>query len=237
MTKSSLSKSELRLKAEARLSKKKDKTQPLTKVDTGRVVHELQVHQIELEMQNEELIQTRAESEAAHRQYANLYDFAPVGYFTLARDGAINRVNVAGANLLGVERGELIKRRLGLFVSAEFRLPFSAFLDQVFTSGKNESCEIELLKDGSAPLWARLEATTDNAERETCRLVMADISERKQAEEKIRTLNAEVERTRELREAHTQLVLKEKLAVLGQVADGMGHELRNPLTVLNNAIY
>ena len=120
MTKSSLSKSELRLKAEARLSKKKDKTRPPTKADTWRVVHELQVHQVKLEMQNEELIQARAESEAAHLQYANLYDFAPVDYFAHARDGTINRVNVAGANLRGMERGELVKRRLGLFVSAEF---------------------------------------------------------------------------------------------------------------------
>ena len=240
MTKANLTKTSLRQRAEAKLSKHKKSL--ATETDSKRLVHELQVHQIELEMQNEELVQARAESEAAHRQYVNLYDFAPVGYFTLARDGAINRVNVAGATLLGVERGELVKRRMGLYVSYEFRLPFNAFIDKVFTSGKNEAYEIELLKGGTAPFWAHLEATTDNAERETCRLVMADISERKRAEEKICTLNAELEqrvqeRTRELRDAQAQLVIKEKLAVLGQLADGVGHELSKPLTVINNAVY
>src|SRR5512145_1072488 len=111
MTKSNLSKAELRRKAEARLSKKKDKTQPLTRADTWRVVHELQVHQIELEMQNEELMRARAEVEEAYRQYTDLYDFAPVGYFTLGQDGTIRQVNLAGANLLGVERDKLINRR------------------------------------------------------------------------------------------------------------------------------
>ena len=89
--------------------------------DTRRLVHELQVHQIELEMQNEELMQTRAELEAALRQYTDLYDFAPVGYFTLARDGTILQVNLAGANLLGVERGTLIKQRFGVFVADQSR--------------------------------------------------------------------------------------------------------------------
>ena len=111
---------ELRRQAEAKLSERKKKAAPppATEADTRRLVHELEVHQIELEMQNEELVQSRAEVEALLRQYTDLYDFAPVGYFTLARDGAIHQVNLAGANLLGVERGALIKRRFGVFVSA-----------------------------------------------------------------------------------------------------------------------
>jgi len=175
----------LRQQAEEKLGKQKAAAIPETGADTLRLLHELQVHQIELEMQNEELVQARAEAEAVHRQYTDLYDFAPVGYFTLARDGAIQQVNLAGANLLGAgaERGKLIKRRLGLFVSAQSRTTLSAFLDKVFTSGKNEVCEIELLKDGSTPLWAHLEAITDSDEREVCRLVAVDISERKIAEE------------------------------------------------------
>ena len=239
-----MKKSTLRQQAEEKLSKQKSAATPETEADTLRLLHELQVHQIELEMQNEELVQARAETEAALRQYTDLYDFAPVGYFTLARDGAISKVNLAGANLLGAgaERGKLIKRRLGVFIPAQSRTTFNAFLDKVFTSGENETCEIELLKDGSTPLWTHIEAITDSDEREACRLVVVDITERKQAEEKIRTMNAELEqrveeRTRELREAQKQLILKEKLSVLGQLAGGMGHELRNPLAVINNAIY
>src|SRR5712692_4127733 len=99
---------ELRRQAEVKLSKQNEAAQAVTETDTKRLVHELQAHQIEPEMQNEELVQARAESEAALRQYADLYDFAPVGYFTLARDGTIHKTNFAGTNLLGVERGGLI---------------------------------------------------------------------------------------------------------------------------------
>jgi PAS domain-containing protein len=104
---------ELRRQAEAKLSERKKKAAalPATQTDPQRLVHELEVHQIELEMQNEELVQSRAQVEAGLRRYTDLYDFAPAGYFTLERDGAIHQVNLAGANLLGVERGALIKRR------------------------------------------------------------------------------------------------------------------------------
>ena len=81
---------ELRRWAEARLKALETKSAPTrTEADTQRLVHELQVHQIELEMQNEELRQLRAEAEAGLERYTELYDFAPVGYLTLGRDGAI----------------------------------------------------------------------------------------------------------------------------------------------------
>jgi len=99
-----------------------------------KILHELRVHQIELEMQNEELVQSREALEALLRQYTDLYDFAPVGYFTLASDGAIHQVNLAGAKLLGVDRSELIMRRFGLFVSQKFRLAFSSFLENIYDS-------------------------------------------------------------------------------------------------------
>src|ERR1035437_7058343 len=153
----------LRRQAEAKWSERKKKTGPLpaAEADTRRLVHELEVHQIELEMQNEELAQSRADVEALLHQYTDLYDFAPVGYFTLARDGAIRQANLAGANLLGVERGKLIKRRFGVFVSVESRPAFSAFLEKVFTSGSKEACEIVLLKDASDPFSAQIESICD----------------------------------------------------------------------------
>ena len=104
---------ELRHQAEAILSERTKKVEPLPAAvaDLHRLVHELEVHQIELEMQNKELVQTRAELEATLQRYTDLYDLAPVGYFTLSRDSTIRQVNLAGADLLGVERGNLIKRR------------------------------------------------------------------------------------------------------------------------------
>jgi PAS domain S-box-containing protein len=172
----------LRLQAEAKLSKsKKGKTSaPGTDADTSRLIHELQVRQIELEMQNEELIRARAEAEAALR----LYDFAPMGYFTLARDGAIKQANLTGADMLGVEREKLIHRRLGLFVAAKSRKDFAVLLEKVFSlDGEKETCEVELLKDKTESFWAYIEAVSDAArEREACRAVVVDITKRKQAE-------------------------------------------------------
>jgi PAS domain S-box-containing protein len=178
----------LRRQAEAKLSERRKKAAalPATKSDLQRLVHELEVHQIELTMQNEELVQSRAQVEAGLRQYTDLYDFAPVGYFLLARDGAIHQVNLAGANLLGVERGALIKRRFGMFVSTRSRTTFSAFLEKVFSrSWSEETCEIALQKDGAAPLWVHIEAMTEDGQRKTCRAVVVDITERKQAEEEL----------------------------------------------------
>jgi diguanylate cyclase (GGDEF)-like protein/PAS domain S-box-containing protein len=137
------------------------------------------------------LAQSRAEVEALLRQYTDLYDFAPVGYFTLARDGAIRQANLAGARLLGVEVGKLIKRRFGVFVSVESRPAFNAFLEKVFTSGSKETCEIELLKDASDLLSAHIEAIYDvsRGKCEACQAVVSDITARKQAEEELRHLN------------------------------------------------
>jgi len=194
---------ELRRQAEAKLSerlsarqtdvglaeqagKKKTAAPPATESDTKHLIHELEVHQVELEMQNEELVQSRAQVEAGLRRYTDLYDFAPVGYFTLERDGAIHQVNLAGAKLLGVERGTLINRRFGVFVSVESRSVFNAFLEKVFGSQQKETCEVQLLKDGSAPLWVYIEAITKDGQE--CRSVVVDITERKRIEAEVRRL-------------------------------------------------
>jgi PAS domain S-box-containing protein len=175
--------------AESKLSERKKKASatPEMKTDAQRLVHELEVHQIELEMQNEELVQSRAEVEAVLLQYTDLYDFAPVGYFTLARDGTIHKINLAGANLLGIERGALIDRRFGVFVSTGSRITFIDFLERVFESQQKEICEVALQKDGAAPLWAHIEAIIEDGQREACRAVVVDITERKRAEEALTT--------------------------------------------------
>ena len=126
-----------------------------SKEDAQRHLQELQIHQIELEMQNEELLQTRATLETLLEQYTDLYDFAPVGYFTLDSDGTITRVNLTGANLLRQERARLVNRRFGQFVSATDRHTFNEFLQKVFTkrgavSGK-ASCEVALDEQQDRP--------------------------------------------------------------------------------------
>ena len=91
-------------------------------------------------------------------KYSDLYDFAPIGYLTLDRNGTISAVNLSGASLLGVERSRLIGRRFGLFVPAEARPFFSEFLEKVFASHGKESCEVTLTTEGNSPLIVQIEA-------------------------------------------------------------------------------
>lgn len=169
---------ELRRRAEDRLRTVAAKGTPaLTQPDVQRLVHELQVHQIELEIQSEELWQSRAEAEAALEHYAELYDFAPVGYLALGRDGVIRKANLAGASMLGVERARLPGRRFGVFVAEPDRVGFKAFLETVFESTVKEECEVALLNGGREPLKVTITATVSQNGQE-CRLMMVDISRR-----------------------------------------------------------
>ena len=124
---------ELRRRAEVRLKKQRRGTvPPRTDAETQKLLHELQVHQIELEMQNAELLEARDQMEAMVEKYTDLYDFAPVGYLSIDEQGLICEVNLTGAALLGVERSRLIGRRLQYFLSPTSRPVFLAFLDKVF---------------------------------------------------------------------------------------------------------
>ena len=183
MTKTNPTKTDLRQQAEAKLSKRKNSLSAET--DPLRLIHELEVHQIELEMQNEELVQAKAELESTLSQYAELYAFASVGYFTLTRDGTIRRANLTGAKLMGTGLSELIRRRFALFVSPESRITFSTFLDEVFTSGSKKICEVAVQKDGSDPLWVQIEAIVDSSggQDELCYAIVNDITSRKAREQ------------------------------------------------------
>jgi len=203
---------ELRRRAEERLRDQPPETgRAQTDADTQRLVHELQVHQIELEMQNEELQQARDEMEAGLEKYSDLYDFAPVGYLTLDREGTIREANLASASLLGIERSRLVKRRLGLCVSAADRPAFDAFLTRVFESKAREFCEVTLLNEGKPPVQVRIEAAVAASGRE-CRAVLEDITEHKRAEEDRLILN--------------------KLESTGILVGGIGHDFNNLLTMI-----
>jgi putative nucleotidyltransferase with HDIG domain/PAS domain S-box-containing protein len=173
---------ELRRKAEERLrADKAEHGPPRTEEETLRFLHELEVHQIELEMLNAELSRSREEAETALEKYTDLYDFAPVGYVTLDRNRAISSVNLRGATLLGVERSHLIGRKFGTFLTAADRPAFAAFLDTVFTSGGKEVLDAALLSKGGFQLIVQIEAVAAASGHE-CRLALIDISDRKRAE-------------------------------------------------------
>jgi PAS domain S-box-containing protein len=177
----------MRRRAEARLRKRpgnhpSESGDPKSAADTQRLFHELQVHQVELEMQNTELRQTRDELESALENYTDLYDFAPVGYFTLAPNGAIELVNLTGASLVGIERSGLVGRSFGLLVAAEFRPAFNSFLQQVFASPNKQSRDFPLLRPGPPTRTVNIEAQR-LLHRPECRAVVVDITERKRSEE------------------------------------------------------
>jgi PAS domain S-box-containing protein len=177
---------ELRRQAEERLRAKKAQLHPpRNEEEMQRLVHELEVHQIELEMQGEEFLQARDDAEAVLEKYADLYDFAPVGYLTLDHDAIIRSVNLTGASLLGVERSRLLGRRFGLFVTDKARSFFSEFLGKVFKNPAKEVCEVALLKEGNSPLFVRIEGVAAASGQE-CRIAVIDITEHKRAEEEIR---------------------------------------------------
>jgi PAS domain S-box-containing protein len=179
----------LRRRAEERLREPQSESgQARTEADTQHLVHELQVHQIELEMQNEELQKARDEMEAGLEKFSDLYDFAPVGYLTLDREGTVLEANLTSASLLGIERSRLVKRRFGSCVSASELPAFNTFLAQVFERRTRAFCEVTLLKKGKPQIELRLEAAVAASGRE-CRAVLADITERKRAEEDRLILN------------------------------------------------
>jgi PAS domain S-box-containing protein len=198
---------ELRGRAEARLrdqrkgqrSKAGDQK---SEADTVRGFHELEVHQIELEMQNAELQKARDALERALEKYTDLYDFAPVGYFSLDEQGQILEVNLTGAALFGVERTRLINRRLPRFVLPASRPIFLAFLERVFAGTGKQVCEARLTKEDATTVWASFHGISTislSGPGKWCRLAVSDITSLKQAEEAQRHMDALAVVNRKLR--------------------------------------
>ena len=166
----------LRLNAEKQLKKKKVKTGDTEIVlDDKKLMHELQVHQIELEMQNEELRRANETAETALRKYTMLYDFAPMGYFTLDSEGKIEDLNFTGAEILGERRFTLIGSNFKFFVSQESRVVFDTFLDKIYAGIAKESCEVTLGNFKNPQCNVYLEGIVTGDDR-NCLLSVVDIS-------------------------------------------------------------
>ena len=164
----------LRRKAEELLKTKKA-DQPAIEADVKKLLHELQVHQIELEMQNEELIKANETAEAALKKYTMLYDFAPMGYFTLNPEGGICDLNFTGAELLEDKRFSLLNANFKLFVSPESKSVFNKFLSKVYVSNAKESCEVMLGYDNNPLCYVYMEGIVTGEDR-NCLLSVVDIS-------------------------------------------------------------
>jgi PAS domain S-box-containing protein len=182
----------LRRRAEEVLGGKPSDMEDITDLspdEVQRVVHELRVHQIELEMQNEDLRQAQIELEGLKDRYIDLYDFAPVGYVTLNEKGLIVEANLTAVRLLGLEKQKLTKMFLSHFVCQEFESAYFTHLRQVFETRSKQICEIELSREDGSQFYAQLEsvaAQDEGGEFNRCRIVLSDIFERKMAEEALR---------------------------------------------------
>ncbi|HYK89852.1 MAG TPA: ATP-binding protein [Acidobacteriota bacterium] len=211
---------DLRKRAEERLQKKSADLGAPARQESWLLLHELQVHQIELEMQNEELRRTQIELEASRAMYFDLYDLAPVGYMTLSEQGLILEANLTTANLLGVDRSQLVKQPVTRFIVREDEDVYYLHRKHLFETGARQVCEIRFRRKDGSRFWTRLEATMvqdGESKAPACRVAVSDITEYKRLEQE-----------RQAMEAH--LRHQQKLESIGRLAGGVAHEINNPLT-------
>jgi len=140
-----------------------------------------QQHQEESQPTNKDLARSRSELESALGAYTDLYDLAPVGYFTLTRNGLVHQVNLAGEKLLGTNRNEATQLRFAAFVSSESQSDFEVFFEGLLQGEGKKTCELKIQKKGSGESWVHLEATCFEGGN-VCRVMMTDITDRKRME-------------------------------------------------------
>jgi PAS domain S-box-containing protein len=174
--------------ARGKAARAPENLEALSSEQTRRTLHELRVHQIELEMQNEELRRAQVELDAARARYWDLYELAPIGYFTVAGQGLILEANLTAAGLLGVAKGALVKQRLTSFILPEDQDIYYRHGRQPWEPGVTRECELRMLRPGAAPFWARLAVcAAQDAEGEPVdRVMMSDITESKRARNALR---------------------------------------------------
>jgi PAS domain S-box-containing protein len=205
---------ELRKRAEKILEKRIKELQSIGIDDIKKLVYELQVQQIELEMQNEDFRRTQTELEESRQRYVDLYDRTPVGFLTISLDDRVLEVNLAGANLLGEQRCDIVKKAFSSFIASEFQGRFSSHFKRVIEARTTQTCEIELVKKDGTPFYAVLDSVTvqnDTGKVHQIHTTITDITARKKAEEALRKANGELarrfnERTLELKSRQEELL-------------------------------
>ena len=153
-----------------------------------QTLHELGVHQIELEVQNEELRRTRVELEESRARYFDLYDLAPVGYVTISERGLILETNLTAVSLLGVVRSALVQQPLSRFIQKEDSNVLYRIQERIFETGEPQACDVRMVKSDGTPFWAHLTATIaqEAGGAPLCLVTLSNITERKQMNETLR---------------------------------------------------
>ena len=177
----------LRAEAEKRLLSLTELSEMPTAEEIKKLIHELQVHQIELEMQNQELREAQLLLEESRDQYADLFDFAPIGYFIIDQKGIILQSNLTAASMLGIGRGKLIGKPFALFIENEYGqlLLFGKFLKKIFESEKSESCELTLKNRKGTNFTTQistLKMKDENGDFTQIRMSITDVTKERKAE-------------------------------------------------------
>ena len=193
LTASSLTAAALRRQAEGRLREQPSRPRAAGRgqqsaVETKQILHDLRVHQIELEIQNEELHRIQLELAALRDRYFNIYDLAPVGYFTLSDQGLILEANLTASTLLGAPKNQLVARRLAQFIFPADQDQFYLHYKELRTIGERQTWTLRLMKADGTGFWGELDATalTDEAGTRIYLVTLSDRTNRKQAEETLR---------------------------------------------------
>lgn len=175
-------KNELRQRAAEFINKNPSTIKAIAPGDVKKLIEDLQIHQVELEMQNEELRRAQLELEAARDKYADLYDFAPIGYLALDETARIQDVNLAGAGLLGFPKTKLRNVKFSAFISPDSQDEFYFHMQGLLQTETRQTCELKLQKKDHTPVYAKLDSIAVNDKTRNIkqiRTALTDVTERR----------------------------------------------------------